>query len=146
MVDLPSNVFAGDPVWTPRKTPARVIPRVDFEPIVPVADADFGIAYELNRASEGIAVTAPVPASLLAAETRERSVPPALKGPVPVAHASGTRHVPSGALPGPGLRAASPRFSEASPRFREAVKLTRDAVYAWMNVLTGPAMGEVTAR
>jgi len=34
----------------------------------------------------------------------------------------------------------------AGPRLGHAVELTRDALYAWMNVLTGPALVDVTSR
>jgi hypothetical protein len=34
----------------------------------------------------------------------------------------------------------------AGPRLGHAVELTREALYAWMNVLTGPALVEVTSR
>ena len=82
-----------------------------FEPLETGPEQPVGVAYELNRRSEGL-------------------------------------HDSSPPLPAALSIAASPSPSSSTPRptreLNRAVKLTRDAVYAWVNVFTGPALMTVT--
>jgi hypothetical protein len=121
-------------------------PSPSFVPMEIGPDLQPGIAYELNRASEGIAIIARQgEAPQLQKAPPDRSERSALatraSGSVrvalnPPAHLS-ERH-PAAAAPGP---IPSPALDPALGR---AVRLTRDAFRAWVSVLTGRQPLKVT--
>jgi hypothetical protein len=88
---------------TVTKPPAPVVPR--FEPLVVGEVRQMGVAYELNRRSDG-----------------QGTLAATLARPQP---------------------AKLPR-DESSPDLSRAVKLTRDALFAWVNVLSRPAVVTVS--
>jgi hypothetical protein len=90
-----------------------------FEPIELPADLGSGMAYELNRASEGLGIIPPEVREL--GETRPRS-----QGNERAAHSEA-------------------KMNE-DPSIGKAARLTRDAALAWVNLLTGPAPVEMTSR
>jgi hypothetical protein len=87
-----------------------------FEPIKVPADLESGIAYELNRASDGLEIVPPEARTL--GEAR-----PQIPESELAAHAEGN-HASLG----------------------KALSLTRDAAFAWMNVLTGMTPVTMIAR
>jgi len=102
---LPQDDGFGAFALTVGKKPLVPAPKPRFEPLVPGPEVSVGIAYELNRRSEGLQIAPP-------------TFPAATK-----------------------VATSTPRPTRELNR---AVKLTRDAVYAWVNVFTGPALVTVS--
>ena len=101
------NRFAEGIEIRPEDAAPRPVRTQRFEPIKVPADLESGIAYELNRASEGLDI---VPSEVHTISDAR----PAIPASEPTAHSEGN-HASIG----------------------KALSLTRDAAFAWMNVLTG---------
>ncbi len=100
--------------------------RPAFDLIDPGTEPGAGLAEELNSASHGLAV------ELLAPILDHRDPPEPSPRSAPIAHpAAPVREVPR---PVP------------APHVAQALRLTGEAVHAWMNVLTGPAIVQVSVR
>jgi hypothetical protein len=122
--------------------------RRSFEPIALAEDLDQGIAYELNRASEGIRIAPPEagrePGRKPTNSSRDEIRPIALQpGASPAPHfstSSGVARRPPSPWPYESTR--SPYHDELG----RAIALTRDAARAWMDVLAGTTAVRVTSR
>jgi hypothetical protein len=115
----------------PFDLPAPAVPvatgtRPAFDPIDPGTKPGTGMAERLNRASEGLAVDRPAPIL----NDRDQPQPSSRPGPI---------------APPAAPVAEVPRPIPA-PHVAQALRLTGEAVHAWMNVLTGPAIVQVSAR
>jgi hypothetical protein len=128
---------------------ARPIPaKFDFEPMQIADGPPAGLAYELNRAAEGIDL---VVAPFSGAAVKRSSSAPAPKRPQ-AAIASNTAPVsqkpsePRAVHPAVTLVSSQKSNSASDPELGRAFRLTRDALLAWMNVLTGKPLVKVTTR
>jgi hypothetical protein len=122
-------------------------PGEPFDPIEVGEDLDSGLAYELNRESEGLNVT------LLIAERRV-SAKSAKSEPIEIAEDLylGIAYELNRGAEGLDLPAEQARAEKTSTQFEDlartptetpfihAVRLTREAVFAWANLLHGPAV------
>jgi len=128
LADLPSDVFGPAPKTTLADLPPNV----------------FGGS---PGTAEAVSV-APGPALLaaprVASGSQQLAAPRVASGPSRVVVLA---DLPSNVF-GPPEPSPEPKVDRgfAGPRLGHAVELTRDALYAWMNVLTGPALVDVTSR
>ncbi len=104
---LPQDDGFGILTLAPVKKAPAPAPKPRFVPLEVGPEFSVGIAYELNRRSEGLQIATP----------------------------------PFPAAPRVATSTSTPRPTRELNR---AVKLTRDAVYAWVNVFTGPALVTVS--
>ncbi len=119
-----------------------------FEPIVVAEDREQGIAYELNRASDGIGIIPPEarqvrgrkPADSSSDEIRSSAPRPGASPPAHLPSSFEVAHRP--ASPCPSESTASPGHDELG----RAIALTRDAARAWIDVLTGTTSVRMTSR
>jgi hypothetical protein len=131
MLDSPAGVaetlnrFADGVENAPRAPIERAAIRRPFEPIDPVTPDRLDLADELNRSSDGCSH------SPLTTLRKESSKPMSGSDGNPLARAS---------------RPGASSSSSTSPELATALALTRDAVHAWMRLLTGPAVVQVSAR
>jgi hypothetical protein len=118
-----------------------------FEPIDLAPRLESGIADELNRASEGLEIVSPGAGE---PENREpiRLVGPE-RSPLPSSNASSAPQSPTQPdLARGSASSCQPRtdHSTVDVTLGQAIRLTRDATLAWMNVLTGPTLVQMTSR
>jgi hypothetical protein len=160
----PVNPVTASPVKVGSRLPTS---RPKFDPIEPMAEADFDVAGVLNRFGEGIELPAagrvatrgakpafvPIdpartPCASLADELNRLSdgitIAPATPGEddsrIPISLSSRTP-VPS--TTANGARPSQPR---PSPEVAQAMRLTRDAVHAWLKIVARPGLIQVSAR
>jgi hypothetical protein len=115
----------GFDVAPPTATPTAMM-KSRFEPIDPAAAVDTGLAYELERVSDG--------AALAWSEADETGDPEPELAPRPVP-------------PDPPAIVGEPPAPPApSPEVTHAIRLTGHAVHAWMRILAGPAGVRVSVR
>jgi hypothetical protein len=135
------NRFAEGIGIRPKDTSSPVVRSPRFEPIEPGTDT--GIAYELNRRSEGLDLALP------GVGGATPTTGPRLAGRGSPGQGAGSSS-PHGLLaqqsPQRSLRTRPPVFGILQARpvptdsgLNQAIRLTRDAAYAWMDVLKGPA-------
>jgi hypothetical protein len=116
-----------------------------FEPLAVGEEVESGLAYELNRTSEGIGIDPLRAADASPWGPRVENVvkdarPAASSEPLPAEPTASYRpHVADS--PGQAVSASAP-----GARIGHAVRLTRDALCAWINVLTGPALVNMSSR
>jgi len=160
LADFPQDVFGPSP-----KTTLAEAPQVASGP--PHAEAPRVASGPPHAAALRVASGPPHAAALRVASGPPHAEAPRVASEPPHAEAprvaSGPRRVVALAdlprdvfgppVPSPTFRQDTPSLSRstvgrgiAQPRLGHAVELTRDALYAWMNVLTGPALVDVTSR
>ena len=148
----PKPVVKAVPPATPKATAVAVGPKPDNPPARPqetIHDLDIEVAEALLPLDDGFGVFAPATARKAPAPAPVVRFEPLKVGSqlsVGIAHELNRRNE--------GLQLSAPAFPTA-PRvatstphptreLNRAVKLTRDAVYAWVNVFTGPALVTVS--
>jgi hypothetical protein len=144
-----NRLFAGLEAQTEERRPAPTVARTVIEPIEVTSDLESGIAYELNRMSEGVGIAVP-PVRGPAEDRVDRPTTLTHASPSANERSSAPTQVPATThLAGGGDAVTPPTFGRAEPRdanLGQAIRLTRDAACAWMNVLLGPAMVRMTSR
>jgi len=144
-------VFApAEPIAEPVKEVACVttLPWPVFAPIDPAAELSTGMAADSRGATEGIQA-APSPPS---GSDADRTAIASLEDGSPVP--SWADSLSSPVIEAEHTALDKVQFDSSSSRGRsssaacwgQAVQLTSEAMHAWMKVLTGPALVEVTAR
>jgi hypothetical protein len=104
-----------------------------------------GLAYALNRSADGLNPVLCDPTAVAVAAARVRSFEPP-DAPTPPDAGTVFALALNRESEGLDLPASSPALVEAPPpprqgeRLTQAVRLTREAVYAWANLLHGPAV------
>ncbi len=128
--------------------PAPPVAPRGFEPIVVAGDLDQVIAYQLNRACEGIDLRPPEAGRDLGRNTVHSSSDeinaiarqPEARSALDLSTRSGVAHRPT--APCTEESTGSPCHDELG----RAIALTRDAACAWMDVLAGTTSVRVTSR
>jgi hypothetical protein len=144
------NAAAKAPTPKPTPTPVAICPAPPVRTTKPresLEDLDIEVAGELVPQDDGFGVFTPAPKTLVTA-TKPRFEPLEVSDNfyVGVAFELNRRneglHIPAESL----VRTAKAEASAPLPtrKLSQAVKLTRDAVYAWLNVFTGPALVTVS--
>jgi hypothetical protein len=126
-----------------------IVPKAaDFVPMDAGPELPTGIAFELNRRSEGIVPENPrsdVLVASIASGAHGGSLFRTFQGPG-LARTDVSEVNPQNAAQA-GSAAGKLSGSDASdPALGRAFRLTRDAVLAWMNILTGPPLVKLSHR